>query len=47
MMKKPQLDRSQNMIELLGSLDEREEREAREAKFSEYEQTIGNLRKDN
>ncbi len=30
------LDHSQNMIELLGSLDEREEREAREAKFSEY-----------
>lgn len=34
MTKKPPLDRSQNMIELLGSLDEREEREAREAKFS-------------
>lgn len=47
MMKKPPLDRSQNMIELLGSLDEREEREAREAKFSEYEQTINSLRRDN
>jgi hypothetical protein len=36
MGKKRVFDRSQNMIELLGSLDEREDREAREAKFVEY-----------
>jgi predicted RNase H-like nuclease (RuvC/YqgF family) len=47
MTKKQPLDRSQNMIELLGSLDEREEREAREAKFLEYEQAIGALKREN
>lgn len=41
------LERSQNMIQLLGSLDEREEREAREAKFLQYEQTIATLKREN
>lgn len=47
MGKKPPLDRSQNMIELLGTLDEHEEQEAREAKVLHYQQALQAAQREN